>query len=165
MKYVYSWNTGAPVSVETVDPDVFAAELERLEAEHGAVTSSLLVDVAKANDHVAHGFIYHVGERKAARLHYEERARLMLRLLVVRDVEGGAPAVRARVAISAVADDGGQGRDRYLKAQEVASRSDLRDLHRTSLLRRMNLLRQELINFDEFALVVSAIESVLEEVG
>lgn len=167
MQYEYSWNPGAPVraALHKIDPTAFAEELEKIEREHGKVTSALLVDVAKPKDHIAHDFIYHVGERKAARLHYEQRAGLLLRVLVVRGVEETTPSVRARIAIPAEADDGGEGRDRFLSAQEVASRADLRDLHRKSLLRRMNLLRLELLDFDEFAEVVAAINNVLEDVA
>lgn len=163
MDYTYSWNAGAPVSgLDKIDALAFAKELMSIEQRHGKVTSSLLVDVAKDKEHIAHDFIYHVGERKAARLHYEQRAGLLLRVLVVQGVDGATPVTRARIAIPASADDGGEGRDRFLTAQEVSTREDLRDLHRGSLLRRMNLLRSELLDFDEFAAVVAAINEVLE---
>lgn len=164
MNYVYSWNPGAPVSgLDKIDPGAFAKELESIEQRHGKITSNLLVDVAKEKEHIAHDFIYHVGQRRAARMHYEQRAGLLLRTLEVQVVDEATPTIRARIAIPASADDGGMGRDRFLSAQEVSTREDLRDLHRGSLLRRMNLLRRELLDFDEFAAVVAAIDDVLGE--
>lgn len=163
MNYVYSWKSGVPVhGLDKIDPGAFAAELEAIERAHGKVTSALLTDVAKDKAHIAHDFIYHVGERKAARFHYEQRAGLLLRVLVVQGVDRATPTTRARITISANDDDGSDGRDRFLSAQEVASRGDLRDLHRMSLLRRMNILRTELLDFDEFSSVVIAITDVLE---
>ncbi len=164
MEYTYSWDPGTPsTALRRVDAAAFAQELEQLERQHGAVTSPLLTDVAKDPNHIAHDFVYHVSVKNAARLHYEQRAGLLLRSLRIA-VADESLTTRARIAISAVSDTGSVGdRDRFLTAQEVASRSDLRDLHRGSLLRRMNLLRQELLSFDEFAAVVAAIDQVMEQ--
>ncbi len=160
MTYEHSWDPGAPLQSELrkIDPEAFN------KAIGAAPTARSLAADAKAKEHIAHGFIYHVAAKAAAALHFEERARLLLRSLRVRVVEQPSVVVRARVAVSRSADDGGSGGgDRYLSAREVSARDDLRDLHRSSLLRRMNGLRQELISFDEFTEVVLAISRVLDE--
>lgn len=155
--YEYRWNPGTPQALGKIDPEAFAVELDRIERAHGAATAAILVDEAKSKAHIAHDFIYHVGERRAARLHYEQRAGLLVRSLEVRPVVDSEPRhVRARIHVQ---DDDGA---RYASVHEVALRSDLRERHRESLLRRLNALRTELVNFDEFAEVVDAISHVLE---
>lgn len=159
MTYEYFWDPGAPLQSELkkIDPEEFD------KAIGDAPTAKKLANEAKAKDHIAHDFIYHVGVRKAAALHYEDRARLLLRAHRITVVDEPSITVRARIAISPLHDDGGDDDgDRYLRAQEVSAREDLRDIHRLSLLRRMNNLRQELISFDEFTEVVMAINHVLD---
>lgn len=160
MQYEYSWDPGAPLQTELrkIDPVAFEKVIGP------EPTAKQLVRDAKDKEHPAHSFIFHVGVRKAATIHYEERARLLLRSLRVTAVESPSVTVRARVSVSPENDDGSIDEGaRYLSAQTVAARSDLRDLHRFDLLRRMNRLRQELIAFDEFAEIVAAIDRVIGE--
>lgn len=159
MRYKYDWNPAVPHSaLGRIDAEAFAEELERIESKYDAVTSKALVREAKPKDHIAHEFIYHVGQRKAAQLHYEQRAGLLMRSLLIMAPEEAPVSVRARIAVAS--ESGG---DRFASAQEMSTDEGLTDLHRKTLLRRMNALRQELIDFDEFVEVVAAITKVLEQ--
>lgn len=158
MRYEYSWNPGVPLQAEfaRIDPAAFGHELRRIERVHGKASAPLLALEARNPDHIAHDFIYHVGRARAARLHYERRAGILLRSFDVTVVTEEPRTLRARIALPD--PDGDTGHSRYVSTQEVMASDELRALHRASLLRRLSLIQKELRAFDEFAEIVHAID-------
>ena len=76
----YRWKPGAIVRA---DANVVGAELERLTAQHGGVTPRLLVEEARREDSPLHDAFDTWDVHLAAERHWEERARYILRNIVV----------------------------------------------------------------------------------
>lgn len=149
MKREYTWKESFK---PRLDPQVAGDELERIKRSHGGRLTPRLVCRA-ASDEVSplHSLIYHVKDTEAARIHYEERARLVMRSLFIRVVERPTETVHSFINVR-------EGGSHYATAEEVGTDPALREQYLSRLRGRLVSLKQELGSFTEFSQVVSAIE-------
>jgi hypothetical protein len=153
-EYAYGWKAG-PHPFSKLSAETVGLELERIEHKHGRLDAKLVVSDARRKASPLHEMIFHVDDAAAAQLHYEERARGLIRALTVRVIH--APAtdpIRARISITR---DGDQA---YYTAEAVAADPDLQERFRQLLFAKLVALKRELIAWDEFSAVVSAIEAL-----
>ena len=149
---LYSWKPGARI-VAGLDPQMVGEEFNRIERQYGRVTARAVVEVSQPTDAPLHDVIFHVGQRRAAQLHYEERARDLIRSLKVRIIEAPT-SVPVRARVSLVQEDGQQ----YYSAEAVALDPELSEAYRAIVWRRLLALKAEMLAWDEFAAIVLAIE-------
>lgn len=147
--YEYGWVGG---SFQGLDAEAVAAELESIRARRGNLRAATVVEESRTKDALLYSAIFHVNKNQAAEIHYEDRARHVMRALTIRVVNTEAPPVRALVAIR---------RDEEDSQREYLPSMDHQIDYRQILMRRLSNLREEIAAWDEFASIVRAIDEVI----
>lgn len=97
---VYEWRSGARLPSVSAQP--VGERLHALREQHGRLTAAVVVADASAEDSVLHPY-FEWDDVVAARLHREEKARLLMRSILVRAVlfpDQEPELVRAFVAVN-----------------------------------------------------------------
>ncbi|HDZ15299.1 hypothetical protein LCGC14_0434300 [marine sediment metagenome] len=159
MKYkrICRWKrkpVGAP------DADVAIKYIEGIKRKRGGITPKLLVMEAKTKKSPLHD-CFEWNNNKAAKEYREIQARRILRFLVISEIEDDEEPesfVRAFVAASEITEN--EKSSRYLTIKEIRDDEDLDKQYKEQLLSELYEINHRIKAYDEFSLVVHAIERV-----
>jgi hypothetical protein len=153
----FAWRPGAERAFGSVDPNPIGRELERIYARHGhEVTPQLISEAALDPQSPLHPLIYHVDDDEAARLHYLDRARLLMRLNVKILVVGGEEqVVRVLQPVSRPL-----GSTVYKSLPDIMEDPEYRECMIRNAIRELVAVRRKFATLQELSLVFAAIEEV-----
>lgn len=153
MRDQYAWKSGW--SPSDLDPQDAGEELARIRQERGKITAEIVVEESRPQDAPLHDTIFHVGAKKAAELYYEERARSIIRAVVLVREDPDEYPVRAFQFV--LKDDEGS----YVPSEEIALDDELKEQIRKNLIRKLSQLRRELEGWEDFAGIAHEIDQAL----
>lgn len=154
-----------PGSRFTVDPEVAFNEIERIRKDSsGDVEPDEIVEHAKSKQNPLHE-CFEWSDKKAAHEHRLERARLLMRsLVVVRDDIKSERPQRVYEVTTAPKTEEREARKVYRTMDEIMADPDTRAELLGRALRELIAFRNRYRDLQELAVVLRGIDNVLEEV-
>lgn len=151
----YEWRNHQPAG--GVPADVAGAELERIEAEHGAITPAAVVDASKAKRAPLHR-CFEWDNDKAAAAHRLQQARLVINHLsiVVSEPDAKPIATRAFVIVNE-SDDDERG---YVSTERAMADPVLRAEVLARALRELRSIERRYKDLRELSAVFEAVRLV-----
>lgn len=151
----YAWKDGW---LFNVDAQVAGDELARIREKHGKITATLVVEESRRKRAPLHDAIFHCDEKEAARIHYEDRARGIIRAVFIIKPPDDEPSIRAFQFVVKNSDSAA-----YYPVEEVAAEPATAAQVRERLVKEMSRLKEEIKAWDEFASEFSGVVRALEE--
>ena len=153
----FVWKPGAERAFGKLDPEPIGLEIERLYQAHGReLTAETVADAALDPGSPLHQAIYHVETDEAARLHFIERARLLMRVTFKIVVVGGEErTVRLVQPVSKPL-----GPTVYKDLPDIMADPEFRECLLRNAIRELLAVRRKFAMVQELAVVFAAIEEV-----
>lgn len=142
-----------------VDADNAYQAIEKLRQAHGEVTPEMLVEAAKAKRHALHPVIYELDDEGAVREHRLERARYVLRHIEIERSDMPDKPIRAYSVARSTFEPRKQA---YKDTEELMQDPDERAELLKRALAQLVSIRRQYRHLQELAVVVRAIDEVLE---
>jgi hypothetical protein len=158
----YVWKPGAERAFGKLDPAPIGQEIDRLYVSHGReLTAESLADAALDPRSPLHPAIYYVGEEEAARAHYVERARLLMRMTFkITVIAGEERTVRLVQPVSRPL-----GPVVYKDIPDIMSDPEYRQCLIQNAIRELLAVRRKYAHIQELALIFKTIDRVRKEVA
>jgi len=148
---LYQWKDGARIN--GMDPQKVGERLERIRQKNGVLTPrAVVLDAQRKTSPLHNGFEW--DDKKAAAIYREERARAIMRVVVVtiQGTDTEPMQVRAFVHVG--------NPQEYEDIQTVMRTMDKRDALLAMALNRLEALRTEFGTLEELAAVWAALDTV-----
>lgn len=142
-----------------VDADDAYRAIEKLRREHGEVTPEMLVEASKGKRHALHPVIYELDDKDAVREHRLERARYVLRHIEIERADMPDKPIRAYSVARSTFEP---RRQAYKDTEELMQDPDERAELLKRALAQLVSIRRQYRHLQELAVVVRAIDEVLE---
>jgi hypothetical protein len=158
----YVWKPGAQRAFGTLDPEPIGREIDRLYLSHGReLTAEKLADAALDPSSPLHPAIYHVEDEEAARLHFIDRARLLMRMTFKITVIGGEErTIRLVQPVSRPL-----GPVVYKDLPDIMNDPEYKECLLRNAIRELLAVRRKFATIQELALVFAAIDQVTGKRG
>lgn len=155
----YSWrNTSYPVKAETA-----AAELQRIEQEHGEVTPRILLDESTPEDAVMHP-CYEWDDEKAADKYRLWQSRNILSCLTITYVDVERPEAK-QIEVRAYQNVSDERNGRFLNVQTAMAQTSTRETVLMNALKELAMFRKKYADLSELSKVISVIDEIIEGVN
>ena len=148
---LYEWKAGARIN--GMDPQRVGERLERIRQKHGVLTPTAIVEDARRKTSPLHnGFEW--DDKRAAAIYREDRARAIMRCMVVTIQGSGQESTQVRAFVHV-----GNPLE-YEDIQTVMRTQNKRDALLALALNRLEALRAEFGTLEELAAVWGALDEV-----
>uniref|UniRef100_A0A6M3M0S8 Uncharacterized protein n=1 Tax=viral metagenome TaxID=1070528 RepID=A0A6M3M0S8_9ZZZZ len=147
---------------------IYGSELDRIGKNYGGVTPKLVVKEARLKASPLHDYFLW-DNNKAAKLHREQQARILIDSIVVEIVEVGSGEmgqIRAFHNVKVIVSKEGEEEKRerrYISIEQVTEEPDYHQQIIDEALRELKGWRQRYKQYKELTYIVEALDAVLEE--